>query len=210
MHQPSLPSLTSRHLGDLQYSDVSTSLVSVPLNDTLEEAKRAGVCKDPLLSFSPAAMPIPTTPEIRSYEYVKETTVSNNLFPSRHRALTPQLQANLDWADFITIDLSLYSTPEGKKELARALITAVHEKGFFYVKNFNIPQQAINRQFAIGRDFHELPLEEKQKYTAWEIDQGNPNGYVPVGRRMCVALMSLLTTQVDPTDNAKVLTKSLV
>ena len=27
-------------------------------------------------------------------------------------------------------DLPFYSTPEGKKELARTLVTAVHEKGF--------------------------------------------------------------------------------
>jgi isopenicillin N synthase-like dioxygenase len=95
------------------------------------------------------------------------------------------LQVNLDWADFITIDLSLYSEPEGKKELARALLAAVHEKGFFYVKNFNIPQERIDRQFAIGRDFSDLPLEEKQKYTAGGMEQGKTNGYIPAGRRMC-------------------------
>lgn len=74
--------------------------------------------------------------------------------------------------------------------LARALITAVRERGFFYVKNFNISQERVDRQFAIGRDFYNLPLEEKQKYTVVGLDQGNFNGYVPAGRRVCVSRFS--------------------
>ena len=74
-------------------------------------------------------------------------------------------QENLDWADLITIDLSLYSTPEGKKELAQTLIKAVREDGFFYVKNFNISQEHVNRQFSIGKHFYDLPVEEKLKYV---------------------------------------------
>ena len=87
----------------------------------------------------------------------------------------------------ITIDLSLYPTPAGKEELARTLITAVRERGFFYVKNFNISQERVNNQFSIGRDFYDLPLEEKQKYTVDGLDQGKFNGYIPAGRRMCVS-----------------------
>ena len=90
----------------------------------------------------------------------------------------------------ITIDLSLYSTPEGKKELANTLITAVREKGFFYVKNFNISQERVNSQYAIGRDFYDLPLEEKKKYTVQGLEQGNTNGYIPAGRRMCASCFS--------------------
>jgi isopenicillin N synthase-like dioxygenase len=45
------------------------------------------------------------------------------------------------------------------------LKTGVREKGFFYVKNFKIEQDLVSRQFALGREFYELPLEEKQKYT---------------------------------------------
>ncbi|KAF9650415.1 Clavaminate synthase-like protein [Thelephora ganbajun] len=110
-------------------------------------------------------MPVPT-PQLGSYKYVQET------------------KADLDWADLITIDLSLYSTPEGRKQLARTLITAVREKGFFYVNNFNISQERVDRQFAIGRDFYELPLGEKQNYTVDGLDQGKFNGYVPAGRRI--------------------------
>ena len=65
----------------------------------------------------------------------------------------------------ITVDLSLYGTPEGKKQLAQTLIKAVREDGFFYVKNFNISQERVDRQFALGKKFYELPIEEKSKYT---------------------------------------------
>lgn len=76
------------------------------------------------------------------------------------------MQENLDWADLITIDLSLFGTPEGKKQLAQTLIKGVREDGFFYVKNFNISQERVNRQFSIGKHFYEsTPLEEKLKYV---------------------------------------------
>ena len=41
----------------------------------------------------------------------------------------------------------------------------MREDGFFYVKNFNISQERVNRQFAIGKRFYDLPLEEKLKYV---------------------------------------------
>ncbi|KIY45564.1 Clavaminate synthase-like protein [Fistulina hepatica ATCC 64428] len=103
-------------------------------------------------------MPVPV-PELRSYQYVAET------------------KEVLDWADLVTIDLSLYGTPEGKKQLAQTLISALREKGFFYVKNFNISQERVNRQFAIGKQFYELQQEEKNKYIPEGHDQGMYNGY---------------------------------
>ena len=77
----------------------------------------------------------------------------------------PETKENLDWADLVTLDFSYYGTPEGNKKLAAELITAVREHGFFYVKNFNISQERVNRQFSLGKQFYELPLEEKLKYV---------------------------------------------
>ena len=74
-------------------------------------------------------------------------------------------QEDLDWADLVTLDFSKYGTPEGKKELANELIEAVRKHGFFYVKNFNISQEHVNRQFSIGKHFYDLPVEEKLKYV---------------------------------------------
>lgn len=79
--------------------------------------------------------------------------------------MTSYEQEDLDWADLVTVDLSLYGTPEGKKQLAQGLIKAVREDGFFYVKNFNISQERVDRQFAIGKHLYETPLDEKLKYV---------------------------------------------
>ncbi|KAK0223545.1 Clavaminate synthase-like protein [Armillaria fumosa] len=110
-------------------------------------------------------MPV-ATPQLGSFQYVPET------------------KEDLDWAELVTVDLSLYNTPEGRKELAKTLIDAAREKGFFYVKNFNISQERVNRQFALGKRFYDLPLEEKSKYTPAGLDKGQFNGYVPAGRRI--------------------------
>ncbi|KIK66887.1 hypothetical protein GYMLUDRAFT_37955 [Collybiopsis luxurians FD-317 M1] len=110
-------------------------------------------------------MPVPL-PQLGSFDYVPET------------------KENLDWADLVTVDLSLYKTEEGKKQLAQTLINAVREEGFFYVKNFNISQERVDRQFTLGKQFYELPLGEKEKYTPEGLDQGQFNGYVPAGRRI--------------------------
>ena len=87
----------------------------------------------------------------------------------------------------ITVDLSLYGTPEGKKQLAQTLIKAVREDGFFYVKNFNISQERVNRQFSLGKRFYELPVEEKVKY----VPDGLGKSHVPIKvrtRRSCPVL----------------------
>jgi isopenicillin N synthase-like dioxygenase len=57
--------------------------------------------------------------------------------------------------------------------------------GFFYVKNFNISQEEIDNQFALGREFYALPLEEKLKfYSASDLARGEYNSYRPAGHRM--------------------------
>lgn len=114
-------------------------------------------------------MPVPA-PELGSYNFVPETQVRvswyvHTCLPCCLHTIIQSQQENLEWADLITVDLSLYNTPEGRKELAQTLIKAVREDGFFYVKNFNIPQERVNRQFSIGKQFYDLPVEEKLKYV---------------------------------------------
>jgi isopenicillin N synthase-like dioxygenase len=104
-------------------------------------------------------MPVPV-PELGSYNYVAET------------------KENLDWADLVTVDLSELSTPEGKRAQADILISALKERGFFYVKNFNISQERVNRQFALGKAFYDLSQEEKSLFAVKGVEQGNYNGYV--------------------------------
>ncbi|KAI1654321.1 Clavaminate synthase-like protein [Daldinia decipiens] len=97
----------------------------------------------------------------------------------------PVTQEDLDWADLITLDLSLYEQPGGKEELVKQLDHAVRNVGFFYVKNFNIPQEEVDRQFALGREFYSLPIEEKLKYhNKHDLESGEYNGYRPAGYRI--------------------------
>lgn len=96
----------------------------------------------------------------------------------------PETREKLDWAELATLDLSLFDQPGGKEELAKQLEYAVHNVGFFYVKNFGISQEEVDRQFALGREFYELPLEEKLKYHNLEaLEKGDYNGYRPAGLR---------------------------
>lgn len=82
-----------------------------------------------------------------------------------------------------TIDLSLYGTPAGNGALSKALLETIRTKGFFYVTNHGISQEAVDKQFALGQKFYELPLQEKLKYVP-DLESGDYNGYRPAGRRL--------------------------
>ncbi len=82
----------------------------------------------------------------------------------------------------VTLDLSKYDTEEGKEELARQLLEAVNKKGFFYLKNFGLPAEVVNRQFGIGSEFYSVPLGDRLKSIS-DLEHGNSNGYAPAGKR---------------------------
>ena len=48
------------------------------------------------------------------------------------------------------------------------------------ITGFGLSQEEIDRQFAIGRDVFNLPVEEKLKYRA-DLEHGNYSGYRPIG-----------------------------
>ncbi|CAG8180600.1 unnamed protein product [Penicillium salamii] len=97
----------------------------------------------------------------------------------------PVTKEKLDWAELITLDLSEYEQPGGKESLVKQLDHAVRNVGFFYVKNFNISQEEIDNQFALGREFYALPLEEKLKFhSASDLARGEYNSYRPAGHRI--------------------------
>lgn len=106
--------------------------------------------------------------------------------PAPHIPFLPQYKQvaessyDLDWADLVTLDLSKYDQVGGKQELANQLKNAVHNVGFFYITNFGLSQDEVDRQFAIGREVFSLPMEEKLKYRA-DLQNGNYNGYRPLG-----------------------------
>lgn len=112
----------------------------------------------------------------------------------------------MDWADLVTLDLSLFEEPGGKVELVKQLNHAIQNVGkklpfldyfsqllmyanisigFFYVKNFNISQDEIDRQFALCRGLYTTPLTERLKYhSANDLEEGKHSGFTPAGQRM--------------------------
>ncbi|EME84374.1 uncharacterized protein MYCFIDRAFT_187405 [Pseudocercospora fijiensis CIRAD86] len=96
----------------------------------------------------------------------------------------PETKADLDWAELVTLDLSLFDKPDGKQKLVDQLSYAAQHVGFFYVKNFGISQEEVDRQFALGREFYDLPLDEKLRYyNLADLESGEYNGYRPAGLR---------------------------
>ena len=84
----------------------------------------------------------------------------------------------------MTLDLSLFDKPGGKEKLAEQLTYAAQHVGFFYVINFGISQEEVDRQFALGREFYNLPLDEKMKYhKADDLRSRHYNGNRPSGGR---------------------------
>ncbi|GJC80936.1 UPF0676 protein C1494.01 [Colletotrichum liriopes] len=95
----------------------------------------------------------------------------------------PETKHELEWADLVTLDLSKFEQPGGKEALAEQLFDAIQNIGFFYIINFGLCQEEVDRQFAIGRSVFELPTEEKLEYRA-DLENGGYNGYKPLGLRM--------------------------
>ena len=94
----------------------------------------------------------------------------------------PETTANLDWADLITIDLSLFDQPGGKQQLAAQLKHAISTVGFFYVTNFGLSETEVDNQFALADQLFSLPETEKCKYRVVANRQGY-FGWKPRGSR---------------------------
>lgn len=101
-----------------------------------------------------------------------------NLSPYVH---PPETKEDLPWAELVTLDLEDYERPGGKERLAKQLEHAVHHVGFFYVKNFGLSQDQVDRQFTLAKHFFALDPEEKAKH---EVDYANAdyNGWRRAGR----------------------------
>ncbi|KAH8880975.1 putative oxidoreductase [Thozetella sp. PMI_491] len=102
----------------------------------------------------------------------------NNLTPYVH---PPETKADLPWSELVTLDLEDYGRPGGKERLAKQLEHAVHHVGFFYVKNFGIPQDQVDQQFTLAKNFFELPESEKEKHEV-NYAAADYNGWRRPGR----------------------------
>lgn len=95
----------------------------------------------------------------------------------------------MDWADLVTLDLAKFDEPGGREALARQLFEALQTIGFFYIVNFGLAQEEVDRQFAIGKAVFDLPTEEKLLYRA-DLENGGYNGYKPLGLRVSKRFMT--------------------
>ncbi|KAJ3906265.1 hypothetical protein F5879DRAFT_1070996 [Lentinula edodes] len=88
----------------------------------------------------------------------------------------PPTQEEVEWADILTVDLSLYET--NKPKLIETVQTALQRDGFFYVLGHGIDVEELNRQFDIGQvAFDQVPREEKEEHRAQIKEKGSFMGY---------------------------------
>ncbi|KAF2087368.1 2OG-Fe(II) oxygenase superfamily protein [Saccharata proteae CBS 121410] len=109
------------------------------------------------------------------------TTTTKITTPLRYQD-TPETTAHLNWADLISLNLSIFDQPGGKQQLATQLRTAIHTIGFFYITNFGLTPSAIDSQFHLCNLIMDLPLSEKMTYVIDPSLPGGPLGYKPAGR----------------------------
>lgn len=128
--------------------------------------------------------------------------------PHSHAPIPPKYQdvppttADLDYADLVTLDLSLFDTPSGKEQLANQLKTAISTVGFFYVTNFGLPPEKVDEQFAIASSLFSMPSSSKMKYRVDHNKQGF-FGWKPAGSRKAqFGLKDNLELYDDPKYNA--------
>lgn len=85
---------------------------------------------------------------------------------------------DLPWADISVIDISTFDEPGGKEKLAERLRDAVQTTGFFSVVGTGFTDEEVTRQFAIGQEFFNQPLETKNKpELRCDFGIGNYFGY---------------------------------
>ncbi|KIP02801.1 hypothetical protein PHLGIDRAFT_122142 [Phlebiopsis gigantea 11061_1 CR5-6] len=85
---------------------------------------------------------------------------------------------NLDYADLAVIDLSKFSTPEGRAELVELVREAMRTLGFLCVINHGLSREQKDRVFDIGNAvFAQVPDDEKRKYANKTAETGTYQGY---------------------------------
>ncbi|KAF5339055.1 hypothetical protein D9758_014120 [Tetrapyrgos nigripes] len=106
-----------------------------------------------------------------------QSVISTSSVPPAKEWIPPEpTNEEVEWADILTVDLSLYDTK--KQELIDTVQTALERDGFFYVIGHGIPEEILKRQFNIGQlTFDEVDREEKEAHRAQIAEQGTFMGY---------------------------------
>ncbi|KAF9011874.1 hypothetical protein BDQ17DRAFT_1396920 [Cyathus striatus] len=92
----------------------------------------------------------------------------------------PATKEDVEWADILTVDLSLYDTK--REELIKTVETALQRDGFFYVVGHGIEPEKLRRQFNFGqlafdgvsdeeKSAHEAPIKEKGSFIGYKLQK---------------------------------------
>ncbi|KAL4874221.1 hypothetical protein BJY04DRAFT_225271 [Aspergillus karnatakaensis] len=110
--------------------------------------------------------------------------MSSSTIPTIPKWVEPEVTREpLEYVDLVDLDLSKFDNPVTRKELARDLLQAVTEHGFFTISNHGIPKTLWDHQMDIGNTIMHLSQEEKKPYeaTSEEDAQGIYVGFKPSG-----------------------------
>ncbi|KAJ7594223.1 hypothetical protein C8J56DRAFT_430850 [Mycena floridula] len=117
----------------------------------------------------------------------------------------PTTQEEVNWADILTVDLSLYDTD--RSALVDIVATALQRDGFFYVVGHGIESEVLDRQFDIGKAaFDSVSQEEKEAHKAPIAEKGSFIGYklqnyweIKDGVRDRIEHYNFYQNSIDPT-----------
>lgn len=70
----------------------------------------------------------------------------------------------MDYVELVDLDLGKFDDPTTRKELAKELLQAVTEHGFFTISNHGISQELWDHQMAVANAVMTLPQDKKIPY----------------------------------------------
>lgn len=76
----------------------------------------------------------------------------------------------MDFIDLIDIDLSKFDDQTTRKEIAKDLLHAVTEHGFFTVSNHGIPEKLWDQQMDVANTMMRLDQEQKKPFEGFVTD----------------------------------------
>ena len=81
----------------------------------------------------------------------------------------------VDLSPFTSTTPSTDTSAPAREKAARDLVRACREVGFVYVKNHGVPQDELDRAFAVSKRFYDLPTNDKMKAPhppGWAVHRG--------------------------------------
>ncbi|KXS13989.1 Clavaminate synthase-like protein [Gonapodya prolifera JEL478] len=90
-----------------------------------------------------------------------------------------------EWAALPIIDISNRSewSDERRLEVARQIVDAARNEGFFMLTGHGVKEEDVQRAYEINDTFFDLSIDEKMKYLV-DQDAGTYIGYTPAGLRV--------------------------